>query len=91
VAKRGYYGDEMSLEMAAAALGKSRKTLLRWHCQGYGPARTSTCKRRVQYSKREVEAWKGGQELRRKPGPDHAVSCNWGHEAPSASGEQESC
>jgi hypothetical protein len=55
---RQYYGDAISLDTAAAILGRSRKTLLRWHAIGYGPPRQSTHTRRAEYSRTQVKAWK---------------------------------
>ena len=45
--RKNYYGDEISLDTAAAILGYSRKTLPRWDSRGYGPPRKETFSRCV--------------------------------------------
>jgi predicted DNA-binding transcriptional regulator AlpA len=84
--RKNYYGDEISLDAAAAILGCSRKTLLRWDSCGYGPPRKETGSRRVAYSKAQVETWKAehGSSLtatatRRRAVGEHASNCKSGH------------
>jgi predicted DNA-binding transcriptional regulator AlpA len=79
--RKSYYGDEISLDTAAAILGHSRKTLTRWHSCGDGPPRKETFSRRVSYSKAGVENWKAEHEAgrtpttRRRPALKHATNC----------------
>ena len=83
--RKNYYGDEISLDTAAAILGYSRKTLTRWHSRGDGPPRKETFSRRVSYSKAQVETWKAEHEAgrtpttRRRPALKHATNCKSGH------------
>jgi predicted DNA-binding transcriptional regulator AlpA len=94
--RKNYYGDEISLDTAAAILGYSRKTLTRWHSCGDGPPRKETFSRRVSYSKAQVETWKAEHEAgrtptatRRRPALKHASNRKSGH--PLSDGEATNC
>lgn len=96
---REYYGDAISLDTAAAILGCSRKTLLRWHAIGYGPPRMPTHTRRVEYRRSQVEAWKAEHGSRRRtPSEAFRVASEAAPERDCTSGpkgssdaERESC
>jgi predicted DNA-binding transcriptional regulator AlpA len=47
----------ISRAATAVMLGITRRTLLRWHHQNFGPKRLAISERRYRYRRAEVEAW----------------------------------
>ena len=75
--QRQYFGDNdtITMEEAAAILGKSTKTLQRWRAIGYGPS-FKLDSRYVSYSRTEVEAWKADHDFQRTPSACLSGTCN---------------